>query len=52
MYTGITTTQREEVNMEHLLEALGTFFTGLAALILAIAALTDRTRKRKRRRKK
>lgn len=38
--------------MDHLLEALGTFFTGLAALILAIATLIDRTRKSKRRRKK
>lgn len=38
--------------MDHLLEALGTFFTGLAALILAITALTDRKRKKKRRRKK
>jgi len=38
--------------MDHILEALGTFFTGLAALILAIATLVDRMRKRKRRRKK
>lgn len=38
--------------MDHLLEALGTFFTGLAALILAIAALTDRKRKKRKRRPK